>query len=814
VERNAVNPQFWFVIGRVGGLAAWLLLAAAMVCGLAQSSRRLGALTVGRYAFALYQRFSILSVVFVVIHILGLLANTTLNLHIADLLVPFFSTFEPREAVAWGVIAFWLLLAIQISARLRKNVSEKMWVYIHASSFLLFLLADVHSLTLGFDISNPTVKLVAISFSYLVLFGLLVRFSVSGYRTLTQGRSGGAPRLATAAAGAPGAGAAVPAGTAGGQHRAAHRTDGPAAQPPSGNPGPRSATVAAMAMPPRPGPPPPMAPPLPVPMPASAPVPRPAAPMAPPPAAAPPASIDPALLRFYPLQIVDVHQETADATTIAFAVPPQLVELFRFGPGQYVTLRTVRDGREIRRSYSICSGIADGELRVAVKRVEHGQISNWLSTWLQPNAVVEVQPPAGTFTIELNPLRARHLLGVAAGIGMAPVISIAKSVLRVEPRGRCTLIYSSRDESSVVFRDELNWMQQKYAGRLRVLHVLSKEGSRDQDGPALLRGRLTASKLHALAAWGVDMRTVDDAFVCAPDRMTAEICQALVQLGVAPASVRRERYESSEPGMDQIQAALPGYPPPQLGPGGMPQPGYAAMGMPQAGYAPAPAQPMQPMQPVQPGVGQWTYDAAGYPVPSYPDAGYAQPMPTQPMPVQPAQGYPPVQPAAYPDPTLAPDYVDQSIANLPSPYPEPGYGQAGYGQAGFTTAAAGAGLVEPGYAPAELAPGGMPTPPMAAPPVELPAAQPPGAASGEGLTVMCNGQASSLPVDPGKTVLDAGLAAGLDLPYSCKAGFCGACRAAVVQGEFDPGNASAEPGYVYTCQAKPLGPGAAVNFDA
>ncbi len=794
-----MDPQFWFVVGRIGGLAAWFLLACAMLFGLAQSAPWISDRPASKHMFALRQKFSLLSLVFVLIHLAGLFANATLKFGVSDLLIPFFSTFEPRADVAWGVIAFWLLVATQITSRVRQNIPERMWRYIHLTSFLLFLLADVHSLAFGFDLPNPMVKWAAVGLSGLLLLGLLCqaltsRRRASGRRRAPAPTERPEPRPATSPSAA--SAAAMPR-----PQSAAPRPSGE----PAPRPLPRPTGVTAMAMPPRPGP--------------QAVSPAMMSPTTAMPAMSPAGGVAAANAQFYPLQIVDVHQETTDATTIAFAVPPALVDAFRFTPGQYLTLRVIRDGREVRRSYSICSGIADGELRVAVKRVEHGQISNWLSTWLQLGAVVDVAPPAGTFSTELNPLRARHILGVAAGIGMAPIISIAKSVLRVEPRSRCTLIYASRDDGSVVFRDELNWMRQKYAGRLRVLHVLSKDNGKAPGSQPLLRGRLTASKLHALAGWGVDMRTVDDAFVCAPDRMTTEITQALVQLGVAAEDVHSEQYEG--PAMDAPatdfgrQAPMPSFPnvppqqqltPQQMAPQQMapPMPVAAPMRMaPQPAMNLAPPQPMAAQAPMPP----QPMPIQQMPIQQMPMAMAPQQLTPQqfaPQQIQPGyadQGF--VQPAApqafVEDPYADQTYIDPGIANLPSPYPDEGYGQAGHAQP----------------APVEqLTAAWADAAPTAAVTAMPPAPAAPVATGGPQMTVVWGGQASAVPADGSQTVLDAGLAAGLELPYSCRAGFCGACRAAVVEGEFDPGNAAAEPGFIYTCQAKPLSPTSMVNFDA
>ncbi len=88
--------------------------------------------------------------------------------------------------------------------------------------------------------------------------------------------------------------------------------------------------------------------------------------------------------RFHQLRVADLKRETPDAVSIAFDVPPHLRPDFRFAAGQYLTLRTAFDGEEVRRSYSICSGPDDGELRIAVKRVDGGLFSAWANSGINP----------------------------------------------------------------------------------------------------------------------------------------------------------------------------------------------------------------------------------------------------------------------------------------------------------------------------------------------------------------------------------------------------------------------------------------------
>ena len=120
---------------------------------------------------------------------------------------------------------------------------------------------------------------------------------------------------------------------------------------------------------------------------------------------------------FHKLKVADVRRETADAVSIAFTVPPELQEDYRFSPGQHLTLRRDCDGQDIRRSYSICNGLDDGELRVAVKKVEGGVFSTLCNDAIKPGDTIDVMTPQGRFGVMPDPAKARNYLAVAAGSG-------------------------------------------------------------------------------------------------------------------------------------------------------------------------------------------------------------------------------------------------------------------------------------------------------------------------------------------------------------------------------------------------------------
>ena len=186
-----------------------------------------------------------------------------------------------------------------------------------------------------------------------------------------------------------------------------------------------------------------------------------------------------AVPQFHRLTIRDVRPETADAISVAFDVPPDLRDAYRFRQGQFLTLRETIDGEDLRRSYSVCVGVpeyeARGELRVAIKRVAGGRFSNWANESLAPGRAIDVMTPDGRFTTPLDPARARRYVGFAGGSGITPMLSLIKTILSTEPRSAFTLVYGNRTVGSIMFLETLEELKNTYMGRLRLVHVLSDE---------------------------------------------------------------------------------------------------------------------------------------------------------------------------------------------------------------------------------------------------------------------------------------------------------------------------------------------------
>ena len=241
---------------------------------------------------------------------------------------------------------------------------------------------------------------------------------------------------------------------------------------------------------------------------------------------------------FHPLRVADVERLTADAVAITFEVPAELRAEYSFAPGQHLTLRALLDGREVRRSYSICSPPSSGRLRIAVKRLEGGLFSGHALDQVRVDDVLDVMRPAGRFGVHLDPAGSTHYAAIVAGSGVTPVLSILGAVLEAEPASRFTLVYGNRDASSVMFLEELADYKDRYPARLQLIHVLSRE-QRDAE---LLTGRIDVVKLDALLDALIPPDDVDEWLLCGPFEMVEQARQQLLARGVTNRQIHLELF--------------------------------------------------------------------------------------------------------------------------------------------------------------------------------------------------------------------------------------------------------------------------------
>ena len=242
--------------------------------------------------------------------------------------------------------------------------------------------------------------------------------------------------------------------------------------------------------------------------------------------------------KFYSLTLKEVRPETRNAVLLSFDLPEDLHEKFAYKQGQHLVVRTHLDGEEIRRSYSICTSVNDRELRIAVKKVDSGRFSSYANGQLKPGATLEVMPPQGHFSVDLNPERQANYLAVAAGSGITPVLSIIKTTLEAEPKSQVTLFYGNKGTSSTMFRDTLQDLKNEYMARFNLVYIFTRE-EQDID---LYNGRIDSQKCDALFDHWLDVKNLTAAFICGPQLMTEAVRDSLVRHGLDKTKVHYELF--------------------------------------------------------------------------------------------------------------------------------------------------------------------------------------------------------------------------------------------------------------------------------
>ena len=251
-------------------------------------------------------------------------------------------------------------------------------------------------------------------------------------------------------------------------------------------------------------------------------------------------------MHFHKLTISDIRPETNECVSIAFEIPDELKEQFRFREGQNITLRTTINGEELRRSYSVCSSPLEGELRIAVKAIAEGRFSTYANRQLKKGDLIEVLPPSGKFYTPIDSTSSREYMAFAAGSGITPILSIIKTVLVSEPKSRFTLVYGNRNRASIIFREQLEALKNKYMDRFRLIHILSREKT---DAP-LLHGRIDAAKCEALGDKLLEWKQVDHYFLCGPEQLIFSVRDYLQEKEVPADRIHFELFTT--PGQDQI----------------------------------------------------------------------------------------------------------------------------------------------------------------------------------------------------------------------------------------------------------------------
>ena len=246
---------------------------------------------------------------------------------------------------------------------------------------------------------------------------------------------------------------------------------------------------------------------------------------------------------FHSLRISDVRNETDDTVSIAFEIPSNLQKDYSYVSGQYLTLKAIVKGEELRRSYSLCSAPHENEWRVAIKRVEHGKFSNYANDTLKIGDSIDVMMPMGSFTMTLDSNQTKNYSFFAAGSGITPVFSMVKNILENEPKSNITLFYGNKGFASIIFREELEALKNQNMERFNLVHVLSRESL----GSPLQKGRLDATKLPKLYKAYLSGITVDEVYSCGPEEMIHAVKALMLEKDLAETQIHFELFGTQTP---------------------------------------------------------------------------------------------------------------------------------------------------------------------------------------------------------------------------------------------------------------------------
>ena len=246
-------------------------------------------------------------------------------------------------------------------------------------------------------------------------------------------------------------------------------------------------------------------------------------------------------LHFHSLFIKQIRRETSDCVSIAFDIPDQLKNTFQYQAGQYLTVRKIINGEEIRRSYSLCSSPLQNEWRIAIKKNTGGVFSTYANETLKSGEYIDVMPPVGKFTTTILSSHQKNYLAIAAGSGITPVFSIIQNILEGERDSHLTLVYGNKNRSSIIFKEALDALKNKYIDRFQLIHILSRE----KTDAALHYGRIDDEKLQGLIKL-IGLKQIDEFFICGPEQMIHNTKTFLITQHIDAKKIHIELFASKK----------------------------------------------------------------------------------------------------------------------------------------------------------------------------------------------------------------------------------------------------------------------------
>jgi len=244
------------------------------------------------------------------------------------------------------------------------------------------------------------------------------------------------------------------------------------------------------------------------------------------------------MAEFYNIKIEDIYKETSDTSVITFDIPLELQPAFKYSQGQHLTLKAIINDEDVRRSYSLCSSPIDNQWQVAVKQIPGGKFSTYINQKVKTGDSIAVMAPSGRFGVPVKPEDKKNYLFFAAGSGITPVLSMIKTHLQSEPNATCKLFYVNKTAKSIIFKEALEQLRNKFFGRLEIYYFLTKE-RRDIE---LFNGRFDDEKMEVLTKNFIDIPDTDEVFLCGPENMVNYVSKYLIDQGLSKDLVHFELF--------------------------------------------------------------------------------------------------------------------------------------------------------------------------------------------------------------------------------------------------------------------------------
>jgi len=244
------------------------------------------------------------------------------------------------------------------------------------------------------------------------------------------------------------------------------------------------------------------------------------------------------MAEFHNLKVADIYKETEDTSVVAFEIPIESQNAFKFRQGQHLTLKADINGEDVRRSYSLCSSPLENEWKIAVKLIPGGKFSTYINDTVKVGDIIEVMAPSGTFGVDCNTVKSKNYLFFAAGSGITPVLSMIKTHLKAEPNSTCKLFYVNKTAKSIIFKEELEQLRNTYFGRLEIYYFLTTE-RRDID---LFNGRFDDEKMKVLTKTFIDIPDTGEVFLCGPEQMVNYVSNYLIEAGLPKELIHFELF--------------------------------------------------------------------------------------------------------------------------------------------------------------------------------------------------------------------------------------------------------------------------------